>query len=265
MKPLKNLVKSLAATAIMICTATPVVAANIYRPGTYGDKIHAAIQPFLPEDMTPIFFDHDDPLPFLKEIDPEAARQAGVSTSTLNHFIGRMADEAPHTKDYLAYAITDAGVPGNEPVVRFCAIVIMPVEIDDWDGAITHEALHCRNSQIRDTQAYDDYLRPIWKSEAPGISWESFTGFVDESLVAGLQTAFYAKNGYTEPPHFVQLFADAGNAQGNSIGTRTANNVIKKCFADKSCPTDSNEMLHILMDDQKLREDLIQDLREVRG
>lgn len=262
---MKYLIKSVVASALLLCTSASAMAMNVYRPGTDGSKIYSVIEPYLPAGMTALILEHDDPHAFIREMDEQAKKQAGVTQETLDHFIRRMAEQDPHTKDFIAYAITGAAVPGNEPKVRLCAIVMMRVKAQDWAGALSHEALHCRNSQIRDTQDYWDYLRPIWKSEAPTISWESFTGFVDESLVAGLQASFYGKSKQAEPPYYVQLFANSKNSPGNSIGRRTARNVIQKCFVEKSCPTDSNEMLHMLMDDQALRADLIKDLLDLRG
>lgn len=265
MKTPKMPIKSMVMAVAILCASSSVFAMNVYRPGTDGYEISKALEPYLPMGMTAILMEHEDPTAFLSELDLQALPGAGITEQTFNHLKKRMQDAALDTHDLLAYSISGAGIPGNTPVVRICAIVKMDVETNDWAGALTHEALHCRNSEVRGTKAYVDYLTPIWKAQASNISWLNFTGFVDESMVAGLQVAFAAKNGDKNPPNFVEVFTHTNNRPGNSTGTRTAKNVIDRCFVKASCPTDSNQMLHMLMDDNQLRDDLIQDMLDISG
>ncbi|MBI6882685.1 hypothetical protein [Pseudomonas putida] len=160
MNTLEIPMKSVVAAAILLCASTSALAMSVYRSGTDGAKIYSYIEPYLPDGMTALILEHDDPGAFLSETDERAKEKAGISGETIDHFIRRMADQNPHAKDFIAYAITGSAVPGNKPKVRFCAIVKMMVNAQDWEGALSHEALHCRNSQIRDAQAYRDYIIP---------------------------------------------------------------------------------------------------------
>lgn len=265
MKTLEMLMKQLLIALSLVCAATSANAVNVYKPNTDGDKLYAKVIPYLPDEIVVIFINQDDPRPLLDDLDIEAFPKAGLSASdTLGHYIEAMADEAPFSKNRLSYALVGADVPGNRPEIKSCAIVLMNKEIFDKEELLSHEALHCRNSQVRDTQAFVEAVSSLWKEQSFGMSQEEFSGFIDEAMVSGMQVAYAAKLGSAKVPYFVGLFANLPNEPGNSMGRRTAKNLIAICSQKPACPTDSSGMLHMILGDQKIRADLLKDIAEIR-
>lgn len=255
--------KSLLAITLLSVAATSANAMNVYKPGSFGDGVYELISPYLPDDMTAIVFDQADPNPLLHDIDQKAFAASGISGDAINHVLDRAEGEVGKNEYRTAYAINGRGIPGNDPRVWFCAIVLVKKDAIDWEDALAHEAMHCRNSQIRDTDAFDSYLKPIWLKEAKNLSWYQFSSSVDEAMAGGLQVSFAAKAGQEKAPSYVSVFANAKNNPYNSIGSRTAKALIELCMKKDACPTDSEGMLHLIMENVELRSAFLKDVQEI--
>jgi hypothetical protein len=88
---------------------------------------------------------------------------------------------------------------------------------------------------------------PYWKPVMNDISFEAFSGYVDEAMDAGLTISIPVSEGKENPPYYISEIANSKNVPGNSIGTRTAKNMLFLCLGKKVCPTDSSRMFHMIV------------------
>jgi len=243
---------------------TPSFAANIYRPNTDAEVIAEIVNPYLPAGMTAILMDQNNPERFMPDATPEALAEAGYSQATFDFFVNKIRERGAPKKGDIAYAINGRGIPGNtEANHRLCAIVLIDFLAPHPEEILAHEAIHCRNAAVRDSQAFRDYLIPYWKPVMDDISFDAFSGYVDEAMDAGLTISIPVSQGNMNPPGYINEIAKTKTVPGNSIGTRTARNMLFLCLEKRVCPTDSNSMFYMIMDSTVLRTDLFADMAEL--
>lgn len=265
MKPLMRLLKSLVLALCLTCFTSAVSAANIYKPNTAGNDLYLMIERFLPEDMAAVIMLQNDPSRLITDADETALASIGFSQQTYDYALEKIKVERAHNYGRLAYTITGPGIPGNTREQKnICLIVVVDLTESHPDQLLGHEALHCKNGQFRDTDEYNKMVASAWREAGTDLSWADFTGLLDEAMVAGLQVAYAVKEGQTEPPVYVEKFALNPNLVGNSIGQRTARNLIELCMQKDECPTDSKGMLKTILGSQQIQADLIADMKELR-
>jgi hypothetical protein len=266
MKSAMSIFRNLLLTIFLAAATTMASAENIYRPDTAGHDLYQMIERFLPEDMTAVIMLQEDPGRLMLDADEAKLASAGFSQQTYDYFLAQIKNERAHNDGRLAYANTGPGIPGNgRGRIRLCAIVVVDSTENHPDELLSHEVFHCKNSQIRDTEEYVKIVLPVWREVRSELSWADFTHLLDEAMVAGLQVAYAAKEDKTEPPFYVEKFTLMSNQVGNSIGSRTAKNLIELCMQKYVCPTDSMGMLRAIIGHLEIQEDLIADMKDLRG
>jgi hypothetical protein len=250
--------------ALVLATAAPAKAVNIYEAGSEGDALYKKVQYLLPPEVVPLFIPAEDRTRILKKMDYNVYSKTGLTVKTVSYFIDKMSKKLIPANGVAAYAITGGGIPGNENRRKFCAIVFTSGASLKNEGVLTHEAIHCKNGLEIGSKAYVKAANPAWQLSKK-LTARQFKVMLDEATAGGLQVAYAYNSGKTAGLQMVKNYASHKENGVVSIGYRTARGLLEMCGRKDACPTDTVGIINTIVQNKPLLNDLMTDMFEIQA
>lgn len=264
MAQLQSVFMRYALLALVLATAAPAKAVNIYEAGSEGDALYKKVQYLLPPEVVPLFIPSEDRTRILKKMDYNVYSKTGLTVKTVSYFIDKMSKKLIPANGVAAYAITGGGIPGNENRRKFCAIVFTSGASLKNEGVLTHEAIHCKNGLVIGSKAYVKAANPAWQLSKK-LTARQFKVMLDEATAGGLQVAYAYNSGKTAGLQMVKNYASHKENGVVSIGYRTARGLLEMCGRKDACPTDTVGMINTIVQNKPLLNDLMTDMFEIQA
>jgi hypothetical protein len=237
-------------------------AANIYVKGTTADQMYRVVAPVLGDQTTPVFFVGSDGLRFLRDLDGQRVRDAGLTADTFRYYYGALKGDASN-HGVLGYILGGIDAPGNEKYNASCAIVVSNEGALRTTRTYFHEAIHCRTTaDLRlDKQAWM-FAKSLNKNHEV-VSAKYFMSYFHEVLAAYLQVAHSANNHIEDGRSMIEQQALLQTNAAESIGFRTARSALRLCGIKNACPTDTAALIRYLSENESAVNEFNMDILEL--